>query len=56
VAHGRVTRFEIFELAGVDAALARFEAVGVYESIPAPFLAPPGYRPILQPEFPWDYF
>jgi putative exosortase-associated protein (TIGR04073 family) len=30
--------------------------VGVYEFISAPFPAPPGYRPILQPEFPWDYF
>lgn len=30
--------------------------VGVYEFITAPFPAPPGYRPILQPEFPWDYF
>lgn len=30
--------------------------VGVYEFITAPFPAPAGYRPILQPEFPWDYF
>jgi putative exosortase-associated protein (TIGR04073 family) len=30
--------------------------VGVYEFVTAPFPAPPGYRPILQPEFPWDYF
>lgn len=30
--------------------------VGVYEFVSAPFPAPPGYRPILQPEFPWDYF
>ena len=30
--------------------------VGVYEFITAPFPAPPGYRPILEPEFPWDYF
>ncbi len=30
--------------------------VGVYEFVSAPFPAPPGYRPILRPEFPWDYF
>jgi len=30
--------------------------VGVYEFVSAPFPAPPGYRPILQPEFPWSYF
>ena len=30
--------------------------VGVYEFLSAPFEAPPGYRPILEPEFPWSYF
>jgi putative exosortase-associated protein (TIGR04073 family) len=30
--------------------------VGVYEFVTAPFPAPAGYRPILQPEFPWSYF
>jgi len=30
--------------------------VGVYEFVSAPFAFPEGYRPILQPEFPWDYF
>lgn len=30
--------------------------VGVYEFVSAPFPAPAGYRPILRPEFPWDYF
>jgi putative exosortase-associated protein (TIGR04073 family) len=30
--------------------------VGVYELLSAPFAAPAGYRPILKPEFPWDYF
>lgn len=32
------------------------ELVGVYEFVTAPFEAPPGYRPILQPEYPWGYF
>ena len=32
------------------------ELVGVYEFLSAPFPAPAGYRPIIQPEFPWSYF
>lgn len=32
------------------------ELVGVYELLTAPFPIPPGFRPILQPEYPWDYF
>lgn len=32
------------------------ELVGVYEFISAPFPVPSGYRPILSPEYPWDYF
>lgn len=30
--------------------------VGVFETLTAPFEIPAGYRPILEPEFPWDYF
>jgi putative exosortase-associated protein (TIGR04073 family) len=30
--------------------------VGVYEFLTAPFPVPPGYRPILEPEYPWGYF
>jgi putative exosortase-associated protein (TIGR04073 family) len=32
------------------------ELVGVYEFVTAPFPIPSGYQPIIQPEFPWDYF
>lgn len=32
------------------------ELVGVYEFLTAPFPVPEGFRPILKPEFPWDYF
>ncbi len=32
------------------------ELVGVYEFISAPFPVPAGFRPILTPEYPWDYF
>jgi putative exosortase-associated protein (TIGR04073 family) len=30
--------------------------VGTYEFITAPFAAPAGFKPILEPEFPWSYF
>lgn len=32
------------------------ELVGVYEFVSAPIAAPDGYRPLIQPEFPWSYF
>jgi putative exosortase-associated protein (TIGR04073 family) len=32
------------------------ELAGVYEFITAPFPLPEGFRPILSPEYPWDYF
>jgi putative exosortase-associated protein (TIGR04073 family) len=32
------------------------ELVGVYEFVTSPFPVPAGYRPILEPEFPWGYF
>jgi len=32
------------------------ELVGVYEFLTCPFPFPPGYKPILEPEFPWQYF
>jgi len=30
--------------------------VGVYEFVSCPIPAPSGFRPILDPEFPWSYF
>jgi putative exosortase-associated protein (TIGR04073 family) len=30
--------------------------VGVYEFVTAPFPIPPGYPPLLRPEYPWGYF
>jgi putative exosortase-associated protein (TIGR04073 family) len=44
---------------GVAEGLGRIvvrELVGVYEFVTAPFPAPAGYKPILKPEYPWDYF
>jgi putative exosortase-associated protein (TIGR04073 family) len=32
------------------------ELVGVYEFVTAPFPIPDGFQPIIQPEFPWNYF
>jgi len=32
------------------------ELVGVYEFVSAPFEAPAGFRPLIEPEFPWSYF
>lgn len=32
------------------------EVVGVFELLTCPFETPPGYKPILNPEFPWEYF
>jgi putative exosortase-associated protein (TIGR04073 family) len=32
------------------------ELVGVYEFLSAPFPVPSGFRPILTPVYPWDYF
>ncbi|MBK8175707.1 MAG: exosortase system-associated protein, TIGR04073 family [Rhodospirillales bacterium] len=40
---------------GLGMIVAR-ELIGVYELVSAPFPAPSGYRPILHPEYPWDYF
>lgn len=30
--------------------------VGVYEFVTCPFEVPQGFRPIIEPEFPWSYF
>jgi len=32
------------------------ELVGVYEFVSSPFEAPAGFKPIIEPEFPWSYF
>ena len=32
------------------------ELVGVWELLTCPFPFPAGYKPILEPEFPWQYF
>jgi putative exosortase-associated protein (TIGR04073 family) len=40
---------------GIGMAFVR-TAVGAYESISAPFPLPEGFRPIVRPEYPWDYF
>jgi putative exosortase-associated protein (TIGR04073 family) len=32
------------------------ELVGVWEFLTCPFEFPPKFRPIIEPEYPWDYF
>lgn len=32
------------------------ELVGTYEFLTAPFPMPADFKPILKPEYPWDYF
>ena len=32
------------------------ELVGVYETLTSPFPLPANFRPILKPDYPWDYF
>ncbi len=32
------------------------EVVGLWEFLTCPFETPPGFEPILEPEFPWGYF
>jgi putative exosortase-associated protein (TIGR04073 family) len=44
---------------GLALGLGKFVAgtlVGVYELLSAPFELPAGFEPILEPEYPWDYF
>lgn len=40
---------------GLGAVVVR-ELVGVYEFVTAPFPVPRGYRPVIEPEYPWDHF
>src|SRR5436309_284654 len=40
---------------GIALTIAR-ELVGVYEFVTFPLPVPRGYRPILEPPYPWEYF
>ena len=40
---------------GLGMIVAR-ELVGVYEFVSSPLPVPHNYRPILEPEYPWQYF
>jgi putative exosortase-associated protein (TIGR04073 family) len=40
---------------GLGMIVAR-EVAGVYEFVTAPIPVPHGYRPVLEPDYPWDYF
>jgi len=32
------------------------EAIGIFEFVTCPFETPPDFKPILQPEFPWNHY
>jgi len=36
--------------------MAATEVVGVFEFLTCPFETPPDFKPIMEPEFPWQYF
>ena len=36
--------------------LVATELVGLWEIVTCPFETPPGFKPILKPEYPWGYF
>lgn len=38
------------------AMLVATEVVGLWEVLTCPFETPPGFKPILTPEYPWGYF
>lgn len=53
--HGALYGVTVGLFMGTGKFVAR-ELIGVYEVLTAPFAAPPGYQPILEPEYPWQYF
>ena len=53
--HGVLYGATVGLLMGTGKFVAR-ELIGVYEVVTAQFQAPPGYQPILEPEYPWQYF
>ena len=52
---GPVWGFTLGFVQGLGMIVVR-ELVGVYEFVSAPFPLPAGFEPVIQPEFPWDYF
>jgi putative exosortase-associated protein (TIGR04073 family) len=52
---GQVYGFTLGFVEGLGRLVVR-ELVGVYEFVSSPFEVPEGYRPILEPEYPWDYY
>jgi hypothetical protein len=36
--------------------MAATEVVGIFEMVTCLFETPPGFKPIMDPEFPWRYF
>ncbi len=53
--HGPLYGATVGLLLGTGKMVARIP-VGVFEVVTSPFAVPPGYEPILEPEYPWQYF
>jgi putative exosortase-associated protein (TIGR04073 family) len=53
--HGPLYGATVGLILGTAKMVARIP-VGVFETVTAPFEMPPGYEPILEPEYPWLYF
>jgi putative exosortase-associated protein (TIGR04073 family) len=53
--HGTAAGLTVGFAKGLGMIVVR-ELVGVYEFVTSPIPVPDNYRPIIQPEYPWDYF
>ncbi len=53
--NGALSGFTVGLFMGLGKLVVR-TVTGVFEFVTAPFPVPEGFRPVLQPEFPWQYF
>ena len=53
--HGQAMGMPLGFVLGLGKIVVRV-LVGVYEFVSAPFEVPPGFEPIIEPEYPWSYF
>jgi putative exosortase-associated protein (TIGR04073 family) len=53
--HGPAMGMPVGFAIGLGKIVARV-LVGTYEFLSAPFAVPAGFKPILEPEYPWSYF
>jgi putative exosortase-associated protein (TIGR04073 family) len=53
--HGAARGWSLGFVMGLGKIVSR-TLVGAFELLTAPFPLPEGFKPVLEPEFPWDYF